>query len=129
MNEESRKKCHRNKIIGAFLLTTGTGMALDVVFSNFFAIFESKTSVLVKTLITSILLIWISLGLWLLIWACTLPRVWARPHVEGTKEFLAYVSKEIEGRIKKYTISKEDEKKLKQIVESLNQYLTKKVRG
>lgn len=113
---------------GAFLVTTGVGIALDVMFSNFFVIFESRTQILAKTLVSGILLIWILSGIWLLIWAYTSPHVWARPHIENIKEFLMYTSREIEEQIKKYTISKEDKKKLKEITKLLDKYLTKEIR-
>ena len=128
LNGKNRQKRHKNMILGAFLVTTGIGVALNVFLSNFFVIFESKILILAKTLISGILLIWISCGIWLLIWAYTSSRIWARPHVEDIKEFLAFTSKEIEEQIKKCTISKEDEAKLKNIIKSLNQYLTKEVK-
>ena len=127
-NEKNRQKRQKNMILGALLVTTGMGVALDIHFCNFFVIFESKTLIIAKTVISGILLIWISCGIWLLVWAYTSSRIWARPHVEGIKEFLVFTSKEIEEQIKKCMISKEDEEKLKNIIKSLNQYLTKEVK-
>lgn len=128
MNEKTRQKRHKNMILGAFLVTTGIGVALDILLSNFFVIFEPKTAMLAETLISGILIIWISCGTWLLIWAYTLSRMRVRPHIESIKEFLVFTSKEIEEQIKKYTISKEDEEKLRNIIKLLNQYLTKEVK-
>jgi hypothetical protein len=109
-------------------MTTGIGMTINVLLSNFFDIFELRTLILAQTFTVGILLIWISCGIWLLIWAYTSSRIEALPHVEGVKEFLAFTSKEIEEQIKKYTVSKEDEEKLRNIVKLLNQYLSKEVK-
>ena len=127
LDEKNRQKRHRNRMLGAFLVTTGIGIGLDALLNNLFVIFEPKTQVLATTLVSGILIIWILSGIWLLVWTYTSPHIWARPHIEGIKEFLVYTSKEIEEQIKKYTISKEDEKNLRKIIDTLNKYLAKEV--
>jgi ABC-type phosphate/phosphonate transport system substrate-binding protein len=115
-------------VLGALLTTTGIGMSLNVLFNNFFDVFESKTMILAKTITFGALLIWVSCGIWLLILAYTSSRIETLPHIEDIKEFLAFASKEIEEQIKTHMISKEDEEKLKDIVKLLNRYLSKEVK-
>lgn len=126
---EKRQKRYKNMILGALLMTTGIGMTINVLLSNFFSIFEFRTLILAQTFTVGILLIWISCGTWLMIWAYISSHIEALPHVESIKEFLAFTSKEIEEQIKKHAISKEDEEKLRNIIKSLNQYLTKEVKS